>query len=72
MSTYRSGTYRGPSNRLGGKHAILLPAPALGWVLAQFDDLDLPEALGWHPFPEGDFKEDEPINWDESEGVGFV
>ena len=72
MSVFRSGTYSGSSNRLGGKHAILLPAPKAGWVLAQFDDLDLPEAYNWHPFPEGDFKEDVPIDWDEPEGVGFV
>lgn len=59
---YLSGTYRGASNRLGGKHAILMPARRAGWVVAQFDDTDLSEAFGWHPFPEGEFEMDAPIN----------
>jgi hypothetical protein len=73
MSAYVTGTYRpgrlldgkGFLIRGAGKHAMLMPSPDEGMVLAQFDDHELPEAYGWHPFPAAHFVLDP--DWDSKE-----
>lgn len=49
--------------RGAGRHALLMASPEEGMVLAQFDDLELPESHGWHPYPAAHFVLDPPIDW---------
>jgi hypothetical protein len=64
VSKIWSGTYRRDIPLLRNKRAALMADPNdAAWVLAQFDDLAIPQAYGWHPFPAGDFQNDPPIEW---------
>lgn len=59
------GTYCGNQAFLFDRRAVLRWSPETedGWVLAQFNDLELSLAYGWHPFPRSDFDLDPPIDW---------
>ncbi len=51
-----SATYSGKDERLRGKRALLTCEDAArGMLKAQFDDVNLPEAFGWHNFSIFDF-----------------
>lgn len=52
---YWEGRYIG-EGPLHGKTALLCEGEE-GEVKAQFDDLTLPQAYGWHAFPATDFRE---------------
>ncbi len=69
-----TGTYRGPQPFLEGRRAALRWSPETeeGWVLAQFDGLELSLAYGWHPFPRGDFELDPPTDYPTQSPLGFA
>ena len=48
--------YIGFDPKLKGKKAIITEPNDEGICFAQFDDLNLPEAYGWHPKRFHDFK----------------
>jgi hypothetical protein len=57
----KHGTYINPNDaypHLEGKTAILQDYST--FIMAQFDDMTLTEAFGWHSFAKEDFKVDEP------------
>jgi hypothetical protein len=59
---FRRGTYVGDDRRLQGKEALLLPSQEGSlYVMAQFDDRELPEAIGWSRFPVTYFEEEETV-----------
>lgn len=47
----RKMIYVGARPDLNGKTALVLPSGFRGHVKAQFDDVELKEAFGWHYFP---------------------
>lgn len=53
------GKYVGEDLRLKGKTALLMEASP-GYVVAQFDDTSLVEAVGWWPFKVLEFEMDPP------------
>ena len=60
------GIYVGKEARLRGKGALLRPDEATETqgkssplLLAQFDDMELTEAFGWHLFDRNDFNIDQ-------------
>ena len=60
------GVYIGSDTSLLGKGALVMddPESSTRMVLAQFDDISLPEAFGWHPFFSYDFRMDPKVDWD--------
>lgn len=61
-----NGTFLDPTDthpHLKGKTALLQPA-AEGQFLAQFDDMTVPEAHGWHGFPADSFRVHSPVEWE--------
>lgn len=56
---YWKGVYVGPRTDLRGEEAMVRPKEQCpdGDVVAQFDNMGLAEAFGWHRFPAADFKE---------------
>jgi hypothetical protein len=61
----RHGTYIGKDKRLRGKTALVRDDPMTEGMLAQFDDVYLPEAFDWWPFRADEFELDELIDWTE-------
>ena len=55
--------YIGEDKRLQGKTALIQPFPeenikgTANKVIAQFDDMDLPEAFNWWPFYDCEFED---------------
>ncbi len=62
MTTMWTGTYIGTGHPFleGRRAALRWSETECGWLLVQFNDLELHLAYGWHSFPRGDFEFDPP------------
>lgn len=65
----RRGVYTGPLPLLKNKDAALKCYPS-GQCLAQFDDVATGYGHGWHSFSTANFELNEPVDWNEGQGLG--